>query len=444
MDRNNIVTGFSKLDRSEKLSLLFAGHIEKEKAIAEMESYRHHDKKVQKLHDEISENTITNYYLPYSVAPNFLINGKNYILPLVTEESSVVAAMAKSAKFWSTRGGFRTEISEMIKNGQVHFIWNGSHDEIIDAFPDLKERLVQDTSEITASMVNRGGGIVNIDLVDKREHIEGYYQLSADFDTRDSMGANFINSCLEQFAVTLEDFLRHDDRFGSDEKNVEIIMSILSNYTDRCLVTASVSCSPEELGDFVDGLPSEEFISKFNRAVKIAQVDKYRAATHNKGIFNGIDAVMIATGNDFRAVEAAGHAWAARDGVYRGLSVAGGENGRLSLSLTLPLPVGTVGGLTGLHPMAKRSLEILGNPDASELMGIIAAGGLAANFAAIRSLIAGGIQAGHMRMHLSNILNRLGADEDEQVSAAEYFKDRKVGYASVKAFLAELRKKKVR
>jgi hydroxymethylglutaryl-CoA reductase len=442
MDRNNIVTGFSKLDRSEKLRLLFADHMEKEKAIAEMESYRHQDQKVQKLHDEISENTLTNYYLPYSIAPNFLINDKNYILPLVTEESSVVAAMAKSAKFWSTKGGFKTEIHEMTKNGQVHFIWNGNHGKLIEAFPILKKRLIKGTSEITASMVTRGGGIVNIELMDKRDQIEGYYQLSADFDTRDSMGANFINSCLEEFAVILEDFLRHDDRFESDEKNVEIIMSILSNYTDKCLVTASVSCNPEELGDVVDGLPSEKFIWKFNRAVKIAEVDKYRATTHNKGIFNGIDAVMIATGNDFRAVEAAGHAWASRDGVYRGLSVAGGENGKLSLSLTIPLPVGTVGGLTGLHPMAKRSMEILGNPDASELMGIVAVGGLAANFAAIRSLIAGGIQSGHMRMHLSNILIRLGADDDERASAAEYFSERKVGYASVKAFLAELRKKK--
>jgi hydroxymethylglutaryl-CoA reductase len=442
MDRNSIFTGFSKLARSEKLELLFADHMEKEKVIAEMESYRHHDQKVQKLHDEISENTVTNYYLPYSIAPNFLINGKHYILPLVTEESSVVAAMAKSAKFWSTRGGFKTEITETVKNGQVHFIWNGNHDKLIEAFPGLRERLINGTSEITASMVKRGGGILNIELLDKRDLIEGYYQLSADFDTRDSMGANFINSCLEEFAVILEDFILNDERFESDGKNVEIIMSILSNYTDRCLVTASVSCSLDELGDFVDGLPSEKFRWKFNRAVKIAEVDKYRATTHNKGIFNGIDAVMISTGNDFRAVEAAGHAWASRDGVYRGLSVAGDENGRLSLSLTLPLPAGTVGGLTGLHPMAKRSMEILGNPDAYELMGIIAAGGLAANFAAIRSLIVGGIQKGHMRMHLSNILSRLGAGEDERVSATEYFRERKAGFASVKTFLAELRKKK--
>jgi hydroxymethylglutaryl-CoA reductase len=442
MDRSSIVTGFSKLDRSEKLELLFAGHTEKEKAIAEMDSYRHNDLKVQKLHDEISENTLTNYYLPYSIAPNFLINGKNYILPLVTEESSVVAAIAKSAKFWSTREGFKTEITEMIKNGQVHFIWNGNHDKLVEAFPGLKERLIKGTSEITASMVARGGGIVNIELLDKRDRIEGYYQLSADFDTRDSMGANFINSCLEEFAVILEDFIRHDDRFGSDEKNVDIIMSILSNYTDSCLVTASVSCSIEELGDNVDGLSPEKFIWKFNRAVKIAEVDRYRAVTHNKGIFNGIDAVMIATGNDFRAVEAAGHAWASRDGVYRGLSVAGDDTGRLSLSLTLPLPLGTVGGLTGLHPLAKRSLEILGNPNAAELMGIVAAGGLAANFAAIRSLITGGIQAGHMRMHLSNILGRLGADDSERNAAYEYFRERKAGFASVKAFLAEFRRQK--
>ena len=438
-DKHKIISGFSRMGRKEKLNHVLSKLEDRERTLAEIESYRHSDPAVQKLHDEISENTITNFYLPYSIAPNFLINNKLYFLPMVTEESSVVAAASNSAGFWASRGGFRTSIKEIIKNGQVHFIWQGNHQKLVDAFPDLRKKLLRHTSGITSSMEKRGGGIKNIELTDKRHEIEGYYQLDAGFDTRDSMGANFINTCLEEFAVILKDFLREDDRFDKSEKNAIIIMSILSNYAGNCLVTANVSCSFKELGENVDGIPVEDFAWKFHQAVKIAEVDVNRATTHNKGIFNGIDAVVISTGNDFRAVEASGHAWAARDGKYSGLSVSDISGDRFTLSLTLPMTVGTVGGLTGLHPMALRSLEILGFPDAAELMGIIAACGLATNFAAIRSLITGGIQSGHMRMHLSNMLSRLGASEEEKVIASAYFKEKKAGFASVKDFLSSLR-----
>lgn len=440
-DENKIISGFSRMGREEKLNLVLAKLKDPERTLAEIESYRHADPAVQKVHDEISENTITNFYLPYSLAPNFLINNKLYVLPMVTEESSVVAAAAKSAGFWASRGGFRTSVKEVIKSGQVHFIWHGDHQKLVNAFPDLRKKLLQETSGITSAMDKRGGGIKKIELIDKRQEIEGYYQLDAWFDTRDSMGANFINTCLEEFAVILNDFLREDDRFASSEKNVIIIMAILSNYASECLVTASVSCSLMELGGNVDGMPVEDFAWKFRQAVKIAEVDVKRATTHNKGIFNGIDAVVISTGNDFRAVEAAGHAWAARDGKYSSLSAADISGDTFTLSLTLPMTVGTVGGLTGLHPLARRSLEILGYPDAEELMGIIAASGLATNFAAIRSLISGGIQSGHMRMHLSNMLSRLGASEEEKAVASVYFREKKAGFSSVREFLSNLREK---
>ena len=436
----SIISGFSRMPRNKKLELLLGKLHDREKALGEIESYRHPDPEVQKLHDEFSENTITNFHLPYGIAPNFLINGRNYMLPMVTEESSVVAAAARSAKFWSARGGFHTRVDQMTKNGQLHFTWRGDHGKLTGAFPVLKERLLKGTGHITSNMKKRGGGIVNIELVDKRDVMEGYYQISAGFDTGDSMGANFINSCLEEFGSIFKEFLRSDQRFVQDEKEADIIMAILSNYTDECLVTVEISCETGRLQELASPLSADEFASKFCRAVRIAETDTGRAVTHNKGIFNGIDAVVMATGNDFRAVEAAGHAWAARSGHYGSLSESGNENGRFFLRMTIPLAVGTVGGITGLHPMARRSLEILGNPGAKELMGIIACGGLATNFAAVSSLVTSGIQSGHMRMHLSNILNRLGADGREKEAAVRFFSGKNIGYAAVESFVNAMRK----
>ena len=415
---------------------------DREKALEEIESYRHPDPEVQKLHDEFSENTITNFHLPYGIAPNFLINGRIYMLPMVTEESSVVAAAARSAKFWSARGGFHTRVEQMIKCGQLHFTWKGDYDKLAGVFPELKNRLLKGTGHITSNMEKRGGGIKNIELVDKRDVMEGYYQIRADFDTGDSMGANFINSCLEEFGKIFMEYLRSDHRFVEGEKEADIIMAILSNYTDGCLVTAEVNCPTDQLQEIAFPMQADEFSGKFHRAVKIAENDIRRAVTHNKGIFNGIDAVVLATGNDFRAVEAAGHAWAARKGTYGSLSESGTEDGRFFLRMTIPLAVGTVGGITGLHPMARRSLEILGNPSAKELMGIIAAGGLATNFAALSALVTRGIQSGHMRMHLSNILNRMGADEREKQAAVRFFSGKNLNFAAIEGFVNAIRKEK--
>lgn len=440
MQDNKIISGFSGMDRNEKLSLFLQGLNDPEQARSELESYRHGDPLIQKLHDEFSENTITNFFIPYGIAPNFLINGKYYMLPMVTEESSVVAAASRSAKFWSRRGGFNIVVHDTIKNGQLHFIWNGNPAKLRDSFPGLKELLLKKTGHITSNMVKRGGGIRDISLVDKRDQIKGYFQLSADFDTRDSMGANFINSCLEEFGVVIKEFFKDNELFEKEEREVEVIMAILSNYTGDCLVTAEVSCDADELQEIAGDMPVPDFIRKFDFAMKMAETDVHRATTHNKGVFNGVDAVVIATGNDFRAVEAAGHAWAAREGRYKSLSTLVHDKAKFSMSLTLPLAVGTVGGLTGLHPLARRSLQLLGNPDARELMGIIAAAGLASNFAAVSSLITKGIQAGHMKMHLSNILNHFGALDKEREAAMEYFSNKKVGFASVEEFLKNFRR----
>jgi hydroxymethylglutaryl-CoA reductase len=289
------------------------------------------------------------------------------------------------------------------------------------------------------NMQKRGGGILEIELRNKTNVLENYYQLHATFETKDSMGANFINSCLEQFAKILkQEALTYDD-FNEEEKQIQVIMSILSNYVPNCIVRAEVSCPVAELNEDKNINP-QEFAEKFVTAVKIAEIEPYRAVTHNKGIMNGIDAVVVATGNDFRAVEAGVHAYASRNGQYTSLSHAKIENGIFTFWIDVPLALGTVGGLTSLHPLVKLSLEMLGKPSAPELMQIIAVAGLAQNFAAIRSLTTTGIQQGHMKMHLMNMLNQLQANDYEKQQAAKHFECNTVTHAAVVDYIQALRK----
>jgi len=405
-----VISGFSKLPKLEKIKWLSSqlANEDQEEFIA-IENYWHPNKEVQKLIDEFSENTISNYYFPFGVAPNFCINDKIHTIPLVIEESSVVAACSKSAKFWLGRGGFKTRVLSTIKKGQVHFIWDGPKDKLSNFFSLIKSELLFSVKDIVANMEKRGGGIKELTLIDKTDSLNDYYQLDVKFETCDAMGANFINSVLEALGAGLQELALNHDAFSSAEKNIEVIMCILSNYTPECLVQAYVECPVQELGEFSDGMSAEDFATRFERAVKIAKVDVNRAVTHNKGIFNGIDAVILATGNDFRAIEACGHAYAAKDGSYRGLSSCSVKDGIFRFELTIPLSLGTVGGLTILHPMARVSLKLLDNPNAKKLMEIVASVGLAQNFGALRSLVTTGIQKGHMKMHLLNILNQLGA-----------------------------------
>jgi hydroxymethylglutaryl-CoA reductase len=227
--------------------------------------------------------------------------------------------------------------------------------------------------------------------------------------------------------------------FSDVEKELQIIMAILSNYTPNCRVKTYVECGIDNLFDPSLGMSAVEFAEKFALAIRISKMDISRAVTHNKGIFNGIDAVVVATGNDYRAVEACGHAYAARDGQYRGLSDICIENGKFRFSLEIPLSIGTVGGLTSLHPLAKLSLNMLGDPNAEELMKIIATIGLAQNFAAVRSLITSGIQKGHMKMHLMNILNHLETSKEESDQARKYFENEVISFKSVREFVSDLR-----
>ncbi len=443
MNDNKTISGFSKLSKPDKVKWAAEQFFQNPaEATQELMRWWNADEEQQRLLDGFSENTLSNFPMPFGVAPNFLINGMVYAVPMVIEESSVVAAASSAAKYWLDRGGFHAKVLGIKKLGQVHFSWSGDVRKLESVFEDLKTELRQDAAPITVNMERRGGGVTDIELINFTEQEPDYYQLKVSFETCDSMGANFINSVLECFAKTLDRFISTHPIFDEgDERDVTIIMSILSNYTPECLVRAWVECPVEKLGPFDNGLEAATLAEKFRKAVRIAYLDPHRATTHNKGIFNGVDAVVLATANDFRAVEAGCHTFAARDGQYRSLSHCTIEDGIFRFWLDLPLALGTVGGLTKLHPIAKLSLEMLGNPSAEELMMIIASTGLAQNFAAVRSLVTTGIQSGHMKMHLANILNHLGANASEAAEAMKYFEGKTVSFTAVREYLEAMRAK---
>jgi hydroxymethylglutaryl-CoA reductase len=437
---NKPVSGFSKLSKQEKINWIATEYFsDPQEAIAVLKNYWNTDENLQKLHDEFIENTITNFYLPLGVAPNFLINDQYYTIPMAVEESSVVAAAAKTAKYWSTRGGFKATVINTEKIGQVHFMYQGNVSKLFLFFAQIKSKFFSETESITKNMQKRGGGILDIALVDKTHLLENYFQLHATFETKDSMGANFINSCLEQFAKTLQEEASKYKLFSESESDIQVVMSILSNYVPNCLVRAEVSCKVEDLADKKIENP-QQFAERLVQAVRIAEIEPFRAVTHNKGIMNGVDAVVLATGNDFRAVEAGVHAYASRNGQYSSLSHAKIQDGIFSFWIEIPLALGTVGGLTTLHPLAKLALEMLKKPNAQELMQIVAVAGLAQNFAALRSLTTSGIQEGHMKMHLNNIINQFQATEQETILIKNHFCTHTVSHSAVVDFIELIRK----
>jgi hydroxymethylglutaryl-CoA reductase len=439
MPQRSVIKGFSKLSPEEKLKVV-EGLFEDASGVGDtLRSFFHGDPKIQKILSELSENTLSNYPLPFNVAPNFLINHTVYMVPMVTEESSVVAAASAAASFWAGRGGFKARILGTQKIGQVHFLFNGDHKKLLAASAEIKAFLQKRIAPIGANMVRRGGGITGIEIKNQSHLIENYFQLHMTFETVDAMGANFINSVLEECSRGMADFF--EQKPGFNDNAFEPVMCILSNHVPECLVEIKVSCPVEELNHIAPGVSGEDFARRFVLAVEIAEKDIHRATTHNKGIMNGVDAVIIATGNDFRAIEAGAHAFAAKDGCYTSLSHACVENDYFEFTLTMPMALGTTGGLTRLHPLADISLKMLGNPSAKELMMIAAAAGMANNFAAVRSLTTTGIQAGHMRMHLPNILTQLGATLAERDKTLTYFKTQTISFQKVEAYLKSIREK---
>lgn len=437
IDPMQVIDGFSRLSLSAKTDILIKNVPLDNTQTGILNTFQKSYKGYENIFENLSENYISNYVLPFGIVPNLRVNDKVYFVPMVTEESSVVAAASFAAKFWSSQGGFKSEIKGTQKSGQIYFSWNGPFEKLQNIFPLLKRELIHSVKPLTENMVKRGGGITGVTFSKNNKRRNDYYIIDVAFETADSMGANLINTCLESMASELICFIGRN--FSGTEKEAEVIMAILSNYTPECLVECIAECDIKQLSQISGNLSPEQFALKFMKAVQIADENVSRAVTHNKGIFNGIDAVLLATANDFRAVEACGHAYAARDGNYKALSGIELYNNRFKYTLRIPLSLGTVGGAISVHPMAKLALQIMNNPSAGDLMQIAASAGLANNFAAVRSLITGGIQKGHMKLHLSNILTQLNVTDAEKKSAEEFFSDKKVSFKAVSDYLVRLR-----
>jgi len=428
---NSILQGFSKYNKEQRIDALINKYGFDASLGTFLKTCEVTDESVQKIIDDLSENPISSFPFPFSIAPNFVVNGKNLFFPLVSEESSVVAALGNAAGFWAKRGGFQAEVLGTEKKGQVHFKWGGNAEQLHLLFPEIREKLLAECAFLTTKMEERGGGITGIELKVLPHILSNYYQLDASFETCDAMGANFINSCLEQMGKSLQNYFRESKAISDCDRECEIIMAILSNYTPESRVKVWVECPVSNLLDGKTEAECDAFAHRFEQAVRISQLDVSRAVTHNKGIFNGIDALAVATGNDFRAIEACGHAFASRNGQYSGLTDVQIQNGKFRFSIELALAVGVVGGVTAVHPMAKLAMKILDHPSAKELMMYLAVAGLASNFAAVKALVSVGIQKGHMKMHLSNIMNQLQIPEEKRTQIQAYFQNKTVSFSAV-------------
>ncbi|MFY9151084.1 MAG: hydroxymethylglutaryl-CoA reductase [Prolixibacteraceae bacterium] len=437
---NSIIQGFSKYSKQQRISALIQKYNFDPNLADWLRTFESTDETTRKIIDDLSENPVSGFQLPFSLAPNFVVNSKNLFFPLVSEESSVVAALGNAAGFWARRGGFYAEVLGTEKKGQLHFNWKGNPEKLRQLFPEIKEKLFAESAFLTAKMEERGGGISSIELKEMTGVLPDYFQLDAGFETCDAMGANFINSCLEQFGKSIQHYFQTSEKVSGEERECVIIMAILSNYTPESRVLAWVECPVVNLLDGKSPEECRQFAEKFERAIRISQADVSRAVTHNKGIFNGIDALAVATGNDFRAIEACGHAFAARTGQYSGLSDVQIRDGNFRFSIELALAVGVVGGVTAVHPLAKLAMRILDNPTAKELMMYLAIAGLASNFGAVKALVSVGIQRGHMKMHLSNILNQLNIPEKNRIVIEQYFQDKTVSFSAVEEYWKSINK----
>lgn len=351
----------------------------------------------QEIGDIQIENFITQYQIPEGLAMNYVINGKEYIVPMVTEEPSVIAASSHGAGIIKRSGGFKAKIHSRLMMGQVVLENVDDAKILVNQLQTQISTLIEVANQAHPSIVKRGGGAREIEF-----RILAPDMVSVDLfvDVQEAMGANILNTMLEAVAAKI-----------SEQYHRDILMSILSNYATKCLVTATCEIPIDILGK--NGIDGKNVAQKFAQASRLAQLDPYRAATHNKGIMNGVDAVVIASGNDWRAVEASCHAYASKDGQYRGLSSWEIQADKLVGKITLPLPVGAVGGSIGIVPLAKLNKQLLTFENAKELETIIASVGLAQNFAALYALVTEGIQKGHMRLQLKSLAKSIGANEQE-------------------------------
>jgi hydroxymethylglutaryl-CoA reductase len=351
------------------------------------------------LADKMIENVVGVYGLPLGIATNFLINGRDYLIPMVIEEPSVVAGCSFAARLIRDGGGFTTCSDEPVMIGQLQVLGLRNLADAAERLQQERQSLLAQLNDPALTMIQLGGGARDLEVrLFEQTSVGPMLVVHILYDTRDAMGANTVNTACEQLAPTIE-------RITGGRVN----LCIMSNLADRRLASASCKVPAESLA--TPEMPGRMVVQSIVEAAVFAEVDPYRAATHNKGIMNGIDAVVIATGNDWRAIEAGAHAYAARNGRYTSLTRWwADEDGNLQGSLTLPMAVGIVGGATKVHPTAKAALRILGIQTARELGEVLTAVGLAQNLAAIRALATEGIQAGHMSLHARQLALAAGAE----------------------------------
>ena len=417
--------GFSKKSYQERLELLQAQAL---LSPERQESLEQDEQISVTVADQLSENVVGTFSLPYSLVPEVLVNGQEYTVPYVTEEPSVVAAACYASKIIKRAGGFTAQVHERQMIGQVALYQVADPEQALEKISSKKAELLELANQAYPSIVKRGGGARDLHV----EEIKGetdFLVVYLHVDTQEAMGANMLNTMLEALKPVLEE-LSHG----------QSLMGILSNYATDSLVTASCRVAFRYLSRQKD--QGREIAEKIALASQFAQSDPYRAATHNKGIFNGIDAILIATGNDWRAIEAGAHAFASRDVRYQGLSqwILDLEREELVGEMTLPMPVATKGGSIGLNPRVALSHELLGNPSAKELAQIIVSIGLAQNFAALKALVSTGIQQGHMKLQAKSLALLAGASESEVAPLVErLIADKTFNLETAQSYLENLR-----
>ena len=419
------LTGFSKASPAERIEKLAQAGLLSEESL---QTVRDNETLPLSLANEMVENVLGTLALPFGLAPGFQIDGQEIQVPMVTEEPSVIAAASYAAGLIKRSGGFQTQVHKRQMIGQVALYDVSNKEKASQAITEAKEELLQLANQAYPSIVKRGGGARDLWTEVKGDFLICYLSV----DPKEAMGANMLNTMLEALVDPLEEL-----------SGGQGLMAILSNLATDALVTARCNIDYRFLSR--DPKEAAEIAQKIALASQLAAVDPYRAATHNKGIFNGIDAVVLATGNDWRAIEAGGHTYASRTGQAQGLSnwMDHPEQQVLEGQLTLPMPIATKGGSIGLNPSVQVAHELLGNPDAQTLARIIVSVGLAQNFAALKALVSTGIQHGHMKLQAKSLALLAGASPSEVAPVVQaLLEDNPFNLEKAQAILENIRQSK--
>lgn len=427
MKIKNIWLGFSKKNIIDKIKILYDNKIinNEYKNILENNATL-----PLEIAEQMTENTIGTFALPFSIVPNIMVDNINYTVPMVTEEPSVVAACSYAGKLIAKSGGFSTEILDRKMIGEVALFDIDDFEKAEKIILKNKEKILQLANNSHPSIVVRGGGAIDITTKIFNEKNNLFLVVYLIVDVKEAMGANILNNMLEGIKPLLEELT-----------NAKALMGILSNYATKSLVKSTCAIDIKYLSN--DKKEAFNIAKKIELASEFAKIDIYRATTHNKGIFNGIDAAVIATGNDWRAIEAGGHAFATKNGKYEGLTtwIFDETNKKIIGELTLPMPIASVGGSIGLNPTVKTSFNILKNPDAKTLASIIVSIGLAQNFAALKALVSTGIQKGHMKLQARSLALFAGAKDNEiDIVVEKLLTSKFINLDTAKNIILEIRK----